>query len=478
MAGCSGVLIGLIWVQVKPTIHYLPQVSSRPLVWAALAWRHPFSLWEVGEVLTLYLNQEAQHSPLAARAESLGIQLYPWSGPDGAALSLTAPRSHLVAAVDWLYNLLSRLPREPNADWQAALRRYRKRWEGFSLERDLFWRLCGSGSAPGQITWEQAAAYIQRCFVSGNLHLIVGGNPSFREKVQLSRLHPPVQSISSTDTLTSSPSLASSDTTEENLWAYPAYVSLRIELPARWEDKLAFLQAFLTRWQKEAPPLQWRGRFWGKETYVLQARVDGRSFRFLRELKVLAPRDSAEQSSWEAAYQLARQRILAHPQAHLDLWMTATLQGDSVTFSDAVLSWRWSFKAQGIWLQNEWLAVDTPLAEIDTPSAEAALSESISLTNSSSVAVDYLWLGKGMLPLAEWASALQLSWTNRPSRPCELIGYYRHRQARNKRLRDLHALRRLLIRRYGIPPEAIRITLRPVPPDLPPKSLRLKCCAC
>lgn len=474
MAARTLAFITLLLAQDRPTIHYLTEGRSRsPTTWVGVAWRHAPHLREAGEVLTLCLALEARQMPFAAQAESLGIRVHTWSGPEGAAITVTVPRTHLLAAADWLYSLLTRVPHAPNHTWHAALRQYQRRWEGFSLEWELFWRIAGPSAPPGRLVWDSAAAYIERYLRSGALLMLVGSPASFREKVALGRMRPPLIAAPApphsplTDTLPA-------DTTEENLWAYPAYAALRIELPEPWGERIAFLQAFLSRWLREAPPLRWQGRFWGGRTYLLQARLDGQSHRFLRNLTQLTPRDSTELQTWQAAYALTRQQILAHPEAHPDIWIGALLRGDTLLLPDTlpVEIWQrgWHFTARGIWLESEWLAVDTLLQHPLPPDTVPATA-----TPAPVPAPDYLWMGTGEPPLAEWASALQLFWGGEPTPPCELIGYYRRRKEYNARLKALHALRRRLIQQYSIPPEALRVTLRPVPPDLPVKALRLKC---
>lgn len=469
MAARALAFITLLLAQDRPTIHYLTEGRSRsPITWVAIAWRHAPHLWEVGEVLVRGLSIEARRMPFMAQAESLGIQLHTWSGPEGAAIAIIAPRPYLLAATDWLYSLLTRVSHAPDYTWRAALREYQRRWEGFSLQQELFWRVTGLQKPPGRGILDSLPTYTARYLRSGALLVVVGNSASFRERVALGRLRPPLLPVGSPEIPEWTEPLPM-DTTEENLWAYPAYATLRIELPETWAERIAFLEAFRSRWLREAPPLRWEGRFWGARTFLLQARLDGQGYRFLRNLRQLIPRDSTELQTWQAAYGLARQQILNHPEAYPDIWLGALLRGDTVSLPDTLPAeiWHrgWPFLAKGIWLENEWIAMDTLLTP---PSADTVYSKPV-------LAPDYLWMGTGDPPLTEWASALRLFWGEGRSHPCELIGYYKRRKAYNARLKALHALRRQLIQQYGIPPEAIRITLRPVPPDLPVKALRLKC---
>lgn len=474
MAARALCLLTLLCAQEKPTIHYwTDKLNQSTVAWVAVAWRHAPHLWEVGEVLTEALIMEARQAPFAAPAESLGIQLYRWAGPEGAALALTVPRAYLLSALDWLYALLTRLPIEPDFVWQRAWRHYRRRWEGFSLERELFWRLYGTAPAPAAFPWDTVAQYLDRYLRINGLHLIIAGPVSMRERALISRMRPPLMPASVTEVppLTFSPV---PDTTEENLWAYPAYVALRVDLPQMPAERLAFIQAFLHRWHSEAPPLRWQGRFWDERTYLLQARLDGRSYAFLRHLTHLIPRDTAELRAWKAAYTLARQRLLAHPETSLDFWMGAFLRGDTVSLPDTLpegVWWRgWSFTARGIWLLNEWLSLDTLLqAPAATDTARPVEFQRLPL--------DFIWLGKGEPPLSEWAAHLIAFGKAENAQPCELIGYYKRPKDRSTRTKELHAIRRQLIQVYGIPSTMLRVVLRPVPPDLPLKALRLKCTA-
>lgn len=88
---------------------------------------------------------------------------------------------------------------------------------------------------------------------------------------------------------------------------------------------------------------------------------------------------------------------------------------------------------------------------------------------------DFLWIGQGSPPLAEWAAALRLYNPPDPEYPCELIGYYHRKADYKKQLEALHALRRTLIQQYGIPPSKLRVHLLKATPDLPKKALRLRC---
>ncbi|MCX7652416.1 MAG: hypothetical protein N2200_06075 [Bacteroidia bacterium] len=474
MAACCFSVLGLLWAQGALAIHYAPELRSRsPLAWLAVAWTHPPQKWAVGEIVTNALTLKAQEKDFMIRAESLGIRLYTWSGPDGAALAATVPRPYVVKAAKWMYDLISWLQYVPPYVWHAASRMHYRAWEGFSLEKELFWRLCGmSSSAHRGFSLDSALAYVQRYMNTSCLHLIVSSNLSTPEKAQIQKLRPPFVPSETFQSSEAAP-VDTASYREENLWAYPAYVALRVQLPDSWAEKIAFLQAFFSRWMREAPPLRWQGRFWGSETYLLQARLDRRSYDFLQHITQIAPRDTIELTAWKAAYAMERQQLLSFPECHMDAWVPLLLKGKDMALPETLPSeiWTrgWQFKAQGIWLWNGWLSVDVSVSE-SSDSSVHSVTPTVPIS-----APDLLWTGQGDPFLNEWASAIQLFWGSGRTTPCELIGYYKHPRDRNKRLKYLHALRRRLINHYHIPPQALRITLRPMPPGFPSKALRLRC---
>ncbi|MEN3040659.1 MAG: hypothetical protein ABDH66_03860 [Bacteroidia bacterium] len=473
MAACHLLFLGLIWAQGLPSIHYVPELRSQsPVRWIAVAWSHSPQKWPMGEIIANALILRAQDRDLAEKAESLGLRLYTWSGLEGAAVAVTVPRVYTIPAVKWLYDLLSRLQYLPPYLWHIAWRTHHRAWEGFSLERELLWRLGGGRFSGVGFSVDSALSYLQQYMSTACLHLIVSGTLSIRDKNQIQALRPPFIpreiSVSNDSVLSDTPSYE-----EENIWAYPAYVVLQIRLPAYWPEKIAFLQAFLVRWMREAPPLRWKGSFWGNDSYLLQARLDGRSYSFLRGLMELVPRDSIELIAWKSAYTTACRHLQAFPEYFMDIWIPAFLRGGSYTLPDSLPHevWQrgWPFQAQGIWLWNDWLHLDT---------VQVADSNSLSPSRASAASApipDFIWTGKGDPLLSEWASAIQLFWNAERSIPCELIGYYKSLRDRTRRLKYLHELRRRLIREYHIPPQALRVTLRPMTPGLPPKALRLKC---
>ena len=475
-------VVGLLWAQVwearpgQPSLVTFPEMGSkRPIVWIALAWPHAPQQSELGRFIAeaashTHYPAEASHR-LRAWAEKIGLSLHAWSGPEGAALTGTVPRSYLLEAVDWLYSALTLLPLYDSLQWQWHYRHYMRSWAGFHLERDLEWRLLHPTTPPGQFTHAEALAYLQRYLQPDSLCLLIGASLSVRERSQLRQkaFRPSLrgEALPVSDPIPASPPPSRE---EENLWAYPAYVCIQIQTPPHLPEKIAFLEAFLTRWHQEAPPLRWRGYFWGAGSYILLARTDGSSYQFLRLLGRLSPLDSTELQSWQSAYALARLRLRSQPEAYPDLWIGTTLRRDTVALPDTLPRevWLrgWPFSAQGFWLYNDLLLGDT-LFLLSEPAPDS--------TVKPASRPDFVWLGEGAPPFAEWASALRLYQPKDPDRPCELIGYYYRKADYKKRLETLHALRRTLIQQYGVPPQRLRVHLQKATPDLPAKTLRLRC---
>ena len=472
----------LLWAQEgslragQPQWVFLPEVGGkRPLVWIAVAWPHAPHQEEIGYFIANmatakdYPGEPASH--LRQWAEAIGLQVQAWSGPEGAALHGVVPRANLLSAVEWLYTALSHLPIGQPLVWEWHKRNYLRQWRGFSLERELLWRLRGRSLRPGAFSYEETALYVQRYLRPDSFRILVSGTLSLREKTQLQR-KVFRQSYPVSDTIPSPPrpSPPPPDTTEENLWAYPAYVALLITTPPSWGEKVAFLQAFFTRWEKEAPPLRKAGYFLGDKEYFLQTRLDGKSYRFLRNLSYLKPQDSLELSAWQAAYKLMCARLLSFPETAPEVWIASALRGDTVLLPDTLplRIWEqgWSFQARGLWLTHPDVEADTmtffPATPLDT-------------AQTPCIAPDLFWEGKGLPPLSEWASALQLYRACAPDMHCDLIAYYRRPKARDQRLKEAHALRKKLISGYGIPPQTLRVVLQKAPPDFPEKALRLRC---
>ncbi|MCX7606207.1 MAG: hypothetical protein N2170_02930 [Bacteroidia bacterium] len=475
-------LIGILWGQIRetrsgqPTLITFPDFGTkRAVIWVAIAWPHAPHQRELGEFIGWMVTGRGYTTKNAywpqSWASRLGATLATWSGPEGAAIFLTVPRSSLIEAVEGLYATLTHLPIGDPIAWEGYKRKYLRQWEGFSLEQELKWRLKGATKAPGGFTQEEAALYVQRYLQPDSLYLIIGGALSVREKIQLRKLtfRSPF-SGGDRNSPPSPPPPSLSDTTEENLWAYPAYVALQLTTPPSWAEKIAFIEAFLTRWREEAAPLRWQGEFWGKHTYLLFARVDGKSYAFLRGLAWLTPRDTTEIKAWKAAYTLARSNLYAYPDLYPDVWIAASLRGDTVALPDTLPEdlWKkgWPFHAVGTWLYNEAVTEDTF-------SSLQVLSPPDTLPPPSPP--DFFWEGKGSLPVAEWAASMQLYHDRFPEAFFELIGYYRQTRSRNRRWKELHELRRTFINRYKIPAFLLRVTLQKAGPDFPEKAIRLRC---
>lgn len=472
----------LLWAQEsslragQPTWVFLPELGGkRPLVWIAVAWPHASHQEEIGYFIAdmatakAYPGEPARH--LRNWAEAIGLSVQAWSGPEGAAVHGVVPRENLLSAVEWFYTALSHLPIGQPLVWEWHKRNYLRQWRGFSLERELLWRLRGRSLRPAAFSYEETALYVQRYLRPDSFRILVGGKLSLREKMQLQRKKiRPSYPMSDTMPLPSPPSYLPPDTTEENLWAYPAYVALLITTPPSWGEKVAFLQAFFTRWEREAPPLRKAGYFLSKREYFLQARLDGKSYRFLRHLSYLKPKDTLELSAWQTAYVLARTRLLSFPETAPDVWIASTLREDTVLLPDTlplrVWEQGWPFQARGIWLTNADVEADTlafaPVVPLDTAQAPC-------------IAPDLFWHGKGSPPLSEWGTALQLYRACAPDMHCDLIAYYHRRKARDQRLKEAHALRKKLISGYGIPAQTLQVVLQKAPADYPEKALRLRC---
>ncbi|MCS7162069.1 MAG: hypothetical protein NZ958_01900 [Bacteroidia bacterium] len=474
-------LLGLIYGQVielqsgKPRLVTFPELGSkRPLLWVALAWRHPPAYQELGRIVAFLVAQEDTLNPSSAALRrqlgNLGGHLSLWSMPEGAAVCLTVPRRAAVEAVSWLYAALRALPLQDSLAWQRLRQRAAKAWTGFALKQEVEWLLRGSPLLPPSLAWPQALAYIQRYLAPESLYVIFGGSLSFREKFQIGRLPLKIPLKPVSDSL---PSLAVPpipDTLIQNLWAYPGYVGLLVEGPLNWKERLAFREAFLSRWQREAPPLQWSLHLRDRTHLLLQARLDGRSYAFLRRLSTLTAQDSLEAQAWQAAFELFFRKVCAHPEEYPDLWITPVLMGDTLRLMDTLPAqvWRngWPFRARGVWIGNETLALDT-LVSTPPPARPPAAA-----------VPDFLWTGPGLPPLGEWAAAFRLFWKPPCRRPCELSAYYRTVRERKRLTEYLHQLRLELIRTHQIPPEALEIYLRPLPVGFPPKAIRFRCFRC
>ncbi|MCS7188651.1 MAG: hypothetical protein RMJ66_02520 [Bacteroidia bacterium] len=464
--------------QGHPTLVTFAEFGSRrPVIWISLSWAHRPHQWEIGALVAYAAiwrgTVGGKKDFLESLADSIGLKLSIWSGPEGAALIGTVPRIYLLQAVEWLYDALSQVFYTSAPKWENCRRHFLRKWEGPSLQRELEWRLLANGVPPTHFSQNDIALYIERYLQPDSLYLIIGTNLSLREKIQIRKYLFRVPFSFSESTSPPSPSPSSpTDTTEENIWAYPAYVALKIATPLQLPERLAFIQAFIQKWHREAPPIQWRGFFWGDSVYFLQARLDGKSYRFLRNLSEIRPKDSTEIQVWQAAYKLARAYILTYPEKHPDIWIASILRRDSMELPETLATevWKkgWSFRRQGIWLYNELLLMDTlPLLQ---PSIETKRDSIGRPTN-------LFWDGTNRPPLEEWAKVLKTFPLPSPESAWELIGYYRKPRQRERRLRELHAIRKTLIANYGVPPARLRVIIVKLEAqNLSQRALHLRCC--
>lgn len=472
-----GGLLAQVWEGRRdgPALVTLPQLGARrPVVAVAVTWRHGPAQKATGDFVTFLARHELEGDRvgqwLRAWLDSLGGRLFAWSGPEGAAVGLVVPRALVEPALEWLYTALAHLPLAEGPDWQRYYRRYLRRWEGFSLKQDLLWRLEG-GPSSGTFTSHEVAQYVAQYLQPESLVVVVMGSLPLRQKRTLlrKRFWLPIASSGQVSKEPCQPLIQ--DSCEENVWAYPAYVALFLRTPRDLAERVAFVAAFLQRWDREAPPLTWEGSFYGPDRYRLFARVDGRGYAFLRGLESLQPRDSVEIAAWQAAYAVARARILTYPECYPDVWIASVLRGDSLVLPDTVpvslLRQGWFFQAEGLWLYNELVLADT----VPTP---PALAQGVDTEAVRAVPPDEMVISEP--PLAAWASALRLYW--QPDYPpCELIGYLHKARHRDRKLSYLHHLRRKLIQQYGVLPEALRVHLQPASPDFPEEAVRLRCYA-
>ncbi|MCS6789545.1 MAG: hypothetical protein NZ580_00985 [Bacteroidia bacterium] len=436
-----------------PQLITIPHWGNRQTrVCVALAWRHTPPEKPTAEWLLRLAASEGVHLDKPVFAESLGVEVRTWCREEGAALILVVPRSQLIPAIERLYFWMQNLPLEDTLRWIQVQRAYLRSWQGFSLQQELQLRLRHSALRLPLPDLNRITAYAYRYLHPDSLILIVSSALSLKEKNAILRLPflwtyfapkgSPTFSLSTSSRLPP-------DSIEENLWAYPGYVALYISTPCAWDERLAFLQAFLTRWKTQAPPLSWQGSWENACQFFLQARLDGKSFLFLRNLTHLSPRDSSEVIAWHHAYTAKIKHLLTYPEEYVDFWLPVVLRGDSLSGRDTLLNWQWDFQARGLWLYNELLWTDT----LPKPSE-------VKTNRLSQAPPSFTWRGKSTPPLSQWAVALQAYADNANEKPCELIGYYRKRQHQRKRLSYLHSLRKQLIQRYHVLPQQVRVVLR------------------
>ncbi len=460
-----------------------PELEKQgPMAGIFVAWPHPSEAWEVGDFFVGIVYEPRYPSDRTRRlrewADSLGLIFSTWSGPEGAALIVEVPWSHKVEAMRWLQSAIGSWELGDEHLYQWAVHSYYRRAEGLRLGRDIALRRKGWKGIPP--TYEALKKYFYRHLRPERLWVGVFGRLTLREKAEWRQCWaywrtPAVDTI----LVASQPgNLPPADTVEENLWAYPIYGAACVETPKSWPERLAFLEAFLSRWQTMAPPLQFRGAFEQENRYCFEVRLDGRSYHYLRSLKYLAAADSLEARSWAAAYARRRLKLRGEPARYPDVWLGALLRGDSVSLPDTLpdtLWWQgWPISAYGVWLMQEFYQWDT-LAEVDT---QEIYTHTPLDTIQRPPRFEGLWIPASRHsrpPLEAWAAAIQLNLATQPRLRWILIGYYRRRKEQYRVFRRLHEMRRVLIQRYRIPPAALEVQVRPLSPDISPQAIRILC---
>jgi hypothetical protein len=486
--GAAACIVGL-WLQVVEVwpsgmrlVIYPDLERQGPIAGVFVAWPHPSEAWEIGDFFRGLFYHPSYPSDRTRRlrewADSLGLVFSTWSGPEGAALIAEVPWSYKMQALQWLHAVVGSLELGDEHLYRWAVYRYYRQAEGLQLSREIALRRRGWKGKPP--SYEAVKNYFYAYLRPESLWVGVFGRLTLREKASLRRLWalwrtPASDSISSEKISQTTPS---ADTVEENLWAYPIYGSAWVETPNSWPERLAFVEALLSRWQREAPPLQFRGAFEGRERYSFDVRLDGKSYQYLRRLTHLAVRDSAEAQAWQMAYVRRCLRLRGEPARYPDMWIGALLRGDSVALPDTLpdtLWWRgWKVSLRGLWLVQELYALDTLEGETKLEPPVALLPDTISHFSP----FETLWVPprKGAEPpLEAWAAAMQHNLTIRPLLKWVLMGYYRHRRGQASTLRRLHAWRKVLIQQYKLPPQALQVQVRPASPDIPPKVIRVIC---
>jgi len=471
-----------VWSSGMRLVTYPELEKQGPVAGVFVAWSHSVEAWETGDFFVNVVYDGRYPSERTRRlkkwADSLGLTFSTWSGPEGAALIAEVPWSHKVEAMRWLQAAISSWELGDEHLYQWAVHSYYRRAEGLRLGRDIALRRKGWKGRPP--TYDALRAYFYRHLRPECLWVGVFGRLALREKAEWRRCWaywrtPAVDTI----WVESQPRQPwPVDTVEENLWAYPIYGAACVETPKSWPERLAFVEAFLSRWQAMAPPLQFRGAFEQENRYCFEVRLDGRSYHYLRRLAHLAAVDSMEAYSWAAAYARRRLKLRGEPARYPDVWLGALLRGDSVSLPDTLpdsMWWRgWPISIHGVWLVQELYQWDT-LVDSDTRQAPTPM---LSDTISKPALFETLWIPSSRHsspPLETWAAALQLNLATQPRLKWVLVGYYRRRKEQQRVFRRLHELRRMLIQRYRIPPAALEVQVRPVAPDISPHAIRILC---
>ncbi len=484
----AALYIASLWLQVVELwssgvrlVTYPELDKASKTITVFVAWSHPPVAWERGAFFLSLLYDERYPSDRTRRlkrwADSIGLSLYRWHGPEGAALLAEVPYAHREEAMRWLYAVLSSLEVGNAHLYQWAVHRYRQQQTGLRLADELSDRLRGWHFTPP--TYEVLRSYFLGFLQPANLWVGTFSRLSMRDKANWRRLwaswRMPVVDTVASQVMGSLPVLVQ-DTVEENLWAYPIYGVAYLTTPTAWPERLAFIEAFLKRWWEIAPPLHISGGLEGPDRYYMKVRLDGKAYVYLRSLAHLAARDSEEVRAWEAAYKLARLRVHARPAQYADLWMGALLRGDSVVLPDTLPAWigrsGWPVVLRGLWLVQDLFHLDTMMSH--TASVVRSLPDSA----LSHVPFETLWSprrGRAHPPLSEWAAAMQVGLANMPTRRWMLVGYYRRSREKTILLKRLHAWRRELVTKHRIPPQALQVHVQAAQPVVLPASVRVVC---
>ncbi len=471
-----------VWPSGMRLVTYPELERQGPMACVFVAWPHSSEAWEVGDFFVgavydpRYPSQRTQR--LRAWADSLGLIFSTWSGPEGAALIAEVPWSYKGEAMRWLQAVISSWELGDEHLYPWAVRSYYRRAEGLRLGREIALRRKGwAGRAP---TYEALKAYFYTHLHPERLWVGIFGRLALREKAEWRRswAHWQTPAADTIWTDQGKDGMLPADTVEENLWAYPIYGAACVETPKSWPERLAFVEAFLSRWQAIAPPLQFRGAFERENQYCFEVRLDGRSYDYLRKLTHVSAADSLEAHAWAAAYTRRRLRLRGEPGRYPDVWLGALLRGDSVALPDTLpdtLWWRgWSVAIRGVWLVQELYSWDTLTGTDGAEGREYVLSDTI----QRPPVFETLWIPasrRAKPPLEAWAAAMQLNLATQPRLKWTLIGYYRRRKEQQEVFRRLHGLRKVLIQQYRIPPGALEVQVRPMLPDISPQAIRIVC---
>lgn len=485
--GAAACLVG-IWLQVVEgwpsgmrLVTYPELERQGPMAGVFVAWSHAPDKWEIGDFFLRLVYDPAYPSDRTRRlrrwGDSLGLIVSTWSGLEGAALLVEAPWPHKREALRWLYAAIASVELGDERLYQWAVYRYRRRQEGLRLGQELAWRRRGWRGLPPP--YEAVKAYFYTALRPESLWVGTFGRLSLREKADLRRLwaHWNTPALDTFPSYTAISPFPPVDTVEENLWAYPIYGAACVRTPPGWPERLAFVEAFLSWWQEVAPPLQFHGAFEGEDRYCFEVRLDGNSYQTIQRLTYLSVRDSVQMRAWIEAYIRRRLKLLGEPVHYPDVWIAALLRGDSVSLPDTVPAqvWLrgWSITLRGIWLVQELYGLDTLV--------EAGVAHDRRLVQDTAAVpapFETLWVPprrRAEPPLSTWAAAIQVNLASQSQLRWVLVGYYRRRREEGVVLRRLHEWRRVLIRRYKIPPGALQVQVRPAPPDLPSKAIRVVC---